>query len=85
MYEALIDQIREALGQHGRPMDVRAIPSLVAPMHPSDIAAILDELTLPEAERVFALLDDERAADRTGSSGCRERAAPTPFVPGTSR
>jgi magnesium transporter len=34
----------------------------VAPLHPSDLAAILDELTLPEAERVFALLDDERAS-----------------------
>lgn len=63
MYETLIDQIREALGQRGRAMDVRAIPSLVAPLHPSDLAAILDELTLPEAERVFALLDDERAAE----------------------
>ena len=47
MYEALIDQIREALGQRGRAMDVRSIPSLVAPLHPSDLAAILDELTLP--------------------------------------
>lgn len=63
MYEALIDQIREALGKSGRAMDVRAIPSLVAPLHPSDLAAILDELTLPEADRVFALLDDERAAE----------------------
>jgi magnesium transporter len=63
MYEALIDQIREALGQRGRAMDVRAIPTLVAPLHPSDLAAILDELTLPEAERVFALLDDDRAAE----------------------
>ena len=63
MYEALIDQIREALGQRGRPMDVGSIPSLVAQLHPSDLAAILDELTLPEAERVFALLDDERAAE----------------------
>ncbi len=63
MYDALIDQIREALGQRGRPMDVGSIPSLVAPLHPSDLAAILDELTLPEAERVFALLDDERAAE----------------------
>ncbi len=63
MYEALIDQIREALGQRGRPMDVRAIPTLVGSLHPSDLAAILDELTLPEAERVFALLDDERAAE----------------------
>ncbi len=63
MYEALIDQIREALGKSGREMDVRAIPSLVARLHPSDLAAILDELTLPEAERVFALLDDERASE----------------------
>ncbi len=63
MYETLIEQIREALGQRGRSMDVRAIPSLVAPLHPSDLAFVLDELTLPEAERVFALLDDERAAE----------------------
>lgn len=63
MYDALIDQIREALGQRGRAMDVRAIPTLVGSLHPSDLAAILDELTLPEAERVFALLDDERAAE----------------------
>lgn len=63
MYDALIDQIREALGQRGRSMDVRAIPTLVGSLHPSDLAAILDELTLPEAERVFALLDDERAAE----------------------
>ncbi len=63
MYEALIDQIREALGQRGRSMDVRAIPTLVGSLHPSDLAAILDELTLPEAERVFALLDDERASE----------------------
>jgi magnesium transporter len=63
MHEALIEQIREALGQRGRAMDVRAIPSLVAPLHPSDLAFVLDELTLPEAERVYALLDDERAAE----------------------
>jgi len=63
VYEALIEHIREALGQRGRAMDVRAIPTLVASLHPSDLAAILDELTLPEAERVFALLDDERAAE----------------------
>jgi magnesium transporter len=63
MHEALIEQIREALGQRGRAMDIRAIPSLVAALHPSDLAFVLDELTLPEAERVFALLDDERAAE----------------------
>lgn len=63
MHEALIEQIREALGQRGRAMDIRAIPSLVAALHPSDLAFVLDELTLPEAERVYALLDDERAAE----------------------
>jgi magnesium transporter len=63
MYDTLIEQIRASLGQGGRAMDVRAIPSLVAPLHPSDLAFVLDELTLPEAERVFALLDDERAAE----------------------
>lgn len=63
MYDALIDQIREALGQRGRAMDIRAIPSLVSQLHPSDLAAVLDELTLPEAERVFALLDDGLASE----------------------
>ncbi|MGE0451594.1 MAG: magnesium transporter [Vicinamibacterales bacterium] len=63
MHEALIEQIRDALGHRGRSMDIRAIPSLVAPLHPSDLAFVLDELTLPEAERVFALLDDERASE----------------------
>lgn len=63
MHEALINQIREALGQRGRAMDIRAIPSLVASLRGSDLAFVLDELTLPEAERVYALLDDERAAE----------------------
>lgn len=69
MYDTLIDQIREALGQRGRDMDIRAIPSLVSPLHPSDLAAILDELTLPEAERVFALLDDDLAAAALAQAG----------------
>lgn len=72
MHETLIDQIREALGQRGRAMDIRAIPSLVASLHPSDLAFVLDELTLPEAERVFALLDDDLA-----SATLAEVAVPT--------
>jgi magnesium transporter len=63
MHETLIDQIREALGQHGRAMNIRAIPQLVEGLHPSDLAFMLDELTLPEAERVFSLIDDVRAAE----------------------
>lgn len=62
MYEALIDDIRQALGQHGGTLDTSAIQGLVAPLHPSDLAFILDELTLPEAERVFEAVDDVRAA-----------------------
>jgi len=63
MYDNLIDQIRQALGRRGGAMDPRAIVALIAGVHPSDLAVILDELTLPESERVFELLDDSRAAE----------------------
>ncbi|HZT75859.1 MAG TPA: magnesium transporter [Vicinamibacterales bacterium] len=63
MYEILIDHIREALGQHARAIDTRQVQSLVDGLHASDVAFVLDELTLPEAERVFAILDDGRAAE----------------------
>ena len=63
MYDLLIDQIREALGRHGRAMDTPAVQKLIAGPHPSDLAFILDELTLPEAECVFATLDEGRAAE----------------------
>jgi magnesium transporter len=63
MYDELIDHIREGLGQHGGALDTRAVQSLLTGLHPSDLAFILDELTLPEAERVFALIDDDRAAE----------------------
>ncbi|HEY7791817.1 MAG TPA: magnesium transporter [Vicinamibacterales bacterium] len=63
MHDTLIEQIREALGQHGRAMNVRRIPALIEGLHPSDLAVILDELTLPEAERVFSLIDDVHAAE----------------------
>jgi magnesium transporter len=63
MYEAVIDTIRRALGQHGGAMNTSAVAESVAALHASDVAFILDELTLPEAERVFAALDDDRAAE----------------------
>jgi magnesium transporter len=84
-HEALIDDIRQALGQRGGALDSSAIQSLVAPLHPSDLAAILDELTLPEAERVFDAVDDERAAEslpQVASTTVRHLIvrAPTPRV-----
>lgn len=63
MYDALIEQIREALGRHGGAMNTRSVRDLIAGLHSSDVAFLLDELTLPEAECVFATLDDDRAAD----------------------
>ena len=63
MYETLIDDIRAALGQHGGAMDPASAHALLRGLHPSDVAFILDELTLPEAERVFGLIDDDRAAE----------------------
>ncbi len=63
MTDAVIHTIREALGERGRPMDRRALADATADLHPSDLAVVLDELTLPEAERVFAAIDDERAAE----------------------
>ena len=63
MYETLIDDIRAALGQHGGAMDPASAHALLRGLHPSDVAFILDELTLPEAERVFGLIDDDCAAE----------------------
>ncbi len=63
MYDVLIDQIREALGRHGGAMNTVTVQRLIVGSHASDLAFILDELTLPEAECVFATLDDERAAE----------------------
>ncbi len=40
-----------------------AITGILGELHPSEIAGILDELTLPEAQAVFDLLPDERAAE----------------------
>ena len=42
MHDILIAAIREALGQRGRAMNTAAIPTLIAGLHPSDLAFILD-------------------------------------------
>ncbi|MCC7418531.1 MAG: magnesium transporter [Acidobacteria bacterium] len=63
MLETVILEIRSALGQHAGAIDLDALASLVRDLHAPDIAFILDELTLPEAERVFGLVDDDRAAE----------------------
>ena len=63
MHDTLINNIREGLGEHGGAMQTAKLQSLVTAMHPSDLAFVLDELTLPEAERVFLLLDNDRAAE----------------------
>ena len=63
MHEMLINNIREALGQHDGAMHTAKVQALLSGMHPSDLAFILDGLTLPEAERVFLMLDDGRAAE----------------------
>jgi magnesium transporter len=63
MFETVIQDIRSALGEHAGAIDMEKLNSLVEGLHASDLAFILDELSLPEAERVFTLLDDDRAAD----------------------
>ena len=71
MHETLVEDIRAALGQHGGGLDTARVRAVVSAVHASDLAFVLDELTLPEAERVFLLLDDDRAAEALA------RVAPT--------
>jgi magnesium transporter len=63
MRETLINDIRAALGPHGGEPNDAAVQSLVRGLHPGDLAFVLDQLTLPEAARVFRLLDGDRAAE----------------------
>ncbi len=57
--KTMLDEIREdvAEGRDGK------IDTLLADLHPSDVAAILDRLTSEEAAHVFRLLEHERAAE----------------------
>lgn len=61
--DPIIRDLRLALGVGGRPLDRQAVCRSLEPLHPSVIAAILDEITLPEAMEVFECLDDRRAAE----------------------
>ena len=63
MLPGTIERIRAMLGQGGRTLDSSALTMLLRDLHPSDIAFVLDELTLPEALAIFNLLDIPTAAD----------------------
>ena len=55
----MLDEIREDIGE-GRDGKVR---SLIADLHPSDVALVIDRLPNEEAAYVFKLLEHERAAE----------------------
>ncbi|MCS6777038.1 MAG: magnesium transporter [Chloroherpetonaceae bacterium] len=61
-FDAIYRDVLHALGKGSRALDLNTLRSLLEHLHPSDIADILDELTLPEAVVVFGCLDEERAA-----------------------
>jgi magnesium transporter len=62
-FDSIIKELLYALGKGGRPLDMNAVTETLKGLHPSDIADLLDELTLPEALFVFNCLDDTRAAE----------------------
>lgn len=61
--EPIIEQLRLALGKGDAPLNAQAVVEALEGLHPSDIADILDALTLPEALAVFQMLPDDRAAE----------------------
>ncbi|MCC6442967.1 MAG: magnesium transporter [Armatimonadetes bacterium] len=61
--EHLVTKLHSALGQGGASLDTQAVLEALDRLHPSDIADLLDELSLPEAQAVFDLLPDEHAAE----------------------
>jgi magnesium transporter len=61
--ESILERLRQALGQGERPFDAEEAAAALAGLHPSDIAFILDELSLPDALAVFNCLEDSRAAE----------------------
>ncbi len=61
--EPIIERVRQALDRETGPALAATLTALLQELHPSDIAFILEELTLPEALIVFAHLDAERAAE----------------------
>jgi magnesium transporter len=62
-FDAIYKDMLQALGKGTRTLDLNAVREILHSLHPSDIADILDELTLPEAVVVFNCLDDESAAE----------------------
>lgn len=58
-----IKRLRQALGKGHRPMNTQALQDALRGLHPSDIAFILDELTLPEGLAIFAALENAQAAE----------------------
>lgn len=61
-FNTIYRDVLRALGKGSRALDLDSLRTTLAGLHPSDIADILDELTLPEAVVVFGCLDDELAA-----------------------
>lgn len=61
--ELIITQLRLALGKGASPLNTQAVTEILDDLHPSDVADVLDEVTLPEAQAIFDLLPDNRAAE----------------------
>jgi magnesium transporter len=59
----IVKSLRRALGKGASPLDTQAVTQTVNELHPSDLADVMDQLSLPEAQAVFDLLPDERAAE----------------------
>ncbi|MDR0976332.1 MAG: magnesium transporter [Prevotellaceae bacterium] len=59
MNEEYIQHIKELIGEK----DIDAIKSLLADLHPADIAELVNELTVEDARFVYRLLDNEAAAN----------------------
>ncbi|HZP81666.1 MAG TPA: magnesium transporter [Chthonomonadaceae bacterium] len=58
-----IKRLRQALGKGGRPLNMQALKALLHGLHPSDIAFLMEELTLPEGLAIFNALENAQAAE----------------------
>ena len=57
--EEQLDQIKEIIGRR----DDEAARTVLADLHPADIAQLYNDLNLEEAEYLYRLLDDDKAAE----------------------
>ncbi len=57
--EEQLDHIKDIIGQR----DDEAARSILADLHPADIAQLYNDLNLEEAEYLYRLLDDDKAAE----------------------